>query len=59
MSIVDFVDNYNFEVQNEVQSLHWHSYQISILLHINLHHNHTFDLYDENSRILTKYHFYI
>jgi hypothetical protein len=55
MSMVDFVDNYNFEVQNEVQSMHRHSYQISILLLINFHHNHTPDLYDENSRILTKY----
>jgi hypothetical protein len=59
MSMIDFVDNYNFEVQNEVQSMHWHSYQISILLDINFHYNSTFDLYDENSRILTKYHFYI
>jgi hypothetical protein len=59
MSKVDFVDNYNFEVQNEVQNMYLHSYQISILLHINFHHNCTLDLYDENSRILTKYHFYI
>ncbi len=34
ISIVDFVKNYSFEVQNEVQSMHWHSYQINILVHI-------------------------
>jgi hypothetical protein len=32
--MVDFVENYSFEMQNEVQSMHWHSYQISILVHI-------------------------
>jgi hypothetical protein len=34
ISMVDFAKKYNFQVQNEVQSMHWHSYQISILVHI-------------------------
>jgi len=25
VSIVDFIENYSFEVQNEVQSMHWHT----------------------------------
>jgi len=59
VSIVDFVKNYGFEVQNEIQSMHWHMYQISILIHICFHWNLTLDPYDEDSWILTKYHFYI
>jgi hypothetical protein len=55
VSIVDFAENYSFEMQ----SMHWHTYQISILVHINFHHNPTLDPYDEDSKILTKYHFYI
>jgi hypothetical protein len=39
--------------------MYWHSYQIFILVHINFFHNPTFDLYDDDSRILIKYHFYI
>jgi len=26
VSIVDFVENYKFKIQNEVQSMHWYSY---------------------------------
>lgn len=34
VSVVDFAENYSFTVQNEVQSMHWHSYQVTILVHI-------------------------
>jgi hypothetical protein len=57
--VVDFTKNYNFQMQNEVQSMHWHSYQISILVHITYQFNLDFDAYDEDSRILTEYHFHI
>jgi hypothetical protein len=59
VSIVDFAKNYTFEVQNEVQSMHWHSYQIFILVHISFCHNLTQYPYDEDSKTLTKYDFYI
>jgi hypothetical protein len=26
VSVIDYAENYSFEVQNEVQSMHWHSY---------------------------------
>jgi hypothetical protein len=39
--------------------MHWHTYHISILVHICFHHNPTLDLYDEKSQILIGYHFYI
>lgn len=56
---MDFAKNYTFEVQNEMQSMDWHSYQISISVHISFHHNSTMDPNDEDSKILKKYHFYI
>jgi hypothetical protein len=59
MSVVDFVENYSFEIQNEVQSMHWYSYQISILIHICFCHNPGFDPYDENTSIFSEYHYYI
>jgi len=37
----------------------WYSYQISILVHICFRHNPKYDPYDEEIRILTKYHFYV
>jgi hypothetical protein len=39
--------------------MHWHSYQISILVHITYRFNPDFDAYDEDSKILIEYHFYI
>jgi hypothetical protein len=34
VSMVEFANNYSFEVQNEVQNMHWHTYQVSIIVHI-------------------------
>jgi hypothetical protein len=56
---LDFVLNYGFEMQNEIQSMHWHTYQMSILVHICLNWNLTPYPHDEDSWILTKYDFYI
>jgi hypothetical protein len=57
--IVDFVKHYTFQIQNEVQSMYWHSYHISILVHILYYLNLNYDPYDEDSRVLTKYQFYV
>ncbi len=59
ISMEDFAKNYSFQVQNEVQSMHWHSYQISILVHITYRSNLDFDMHDEDTKILIEYHFYI
>ncbi len=59
VSMVEFAKNYSFKVENEVQSMHWHIYQVSILVHTSFHHNPTLNPYDDDSKILTKYHFYI
>jgi hypothetical protein len=34
ISCVDFSENYTLKVQNEIQSMHWHNNQITILVHI-------------------------
>lgn len=57
--VVDFDENYNFEIHNEMQSMHWHNYQITILVHICWMQKLNPDLHDLNSHILMKYHFYI
>lgn len=36
ISHIDFAENYTFAIQNEVQSMHWFSSSITILVHITL-----------------------
>ena len=31
---IDFIENYSFEVQNEIQSMYYHSDQVSILVQV-------------------------
>ncbi|CAM6085314.1 unnamed protein product [Calypogeia fissa] len=38
MSSIDFSKNYTFQVQNEIQSMHWDNRQISILVHAAFRH---------------------
>lgn len=60
MSCIDFSQNYAMKVQNEIQSMHWHSVQITILVHITYHHNPDFvegDLVEPE--ILKETHYYI
>lgn len=59
VSTLDFVKNCGFEMQNAIQSMHWHTYQMSILVHICLNWNLTPYPHDEDSWILMKYDFYI
>lgn len=34
VSVVDFAENYTFKEQNEIQSMHWFSSQVTIFVHI-------------------------
>lgn len=34
VSVVDFAENYAFKEQNEIQSMHWYSSQVTIFVHI-------------------------
>ena len=34
VSVVDFAENYTFKQQNEIQSMHWCSVQVTFFVHI-------------------------
>ena len=38
LSVVDFVENYTLQPQNEIQSQYYHSKQVSIMVHITYRH---------------------
>ena len=59
VSVIDFAENYSFEVQNEVQSMNWHSYQVSILVQISWIRNPNANPANPSSMTLMKYNFYI
>jgi hypothetical protein len=60
VSCVDFAENYSFMEHNEIQTQHWHNFQITILVHLTWRINPTFRVRDdENTRVITDYHFYI
>ena len=57
LSVVDFVENYSLQPQNEIQSQYYHSKQVSIMVHITYRHG--LDSMKENRMILKESHFYI
>ena len=59
VSVVDFAENYSFKWQNEVQSQHWFSFQVTIFVHITFCIHPHWDGVDPQTRLLTEYHFYI
>lgn len=54
---VDYANNYNFQVKNEVKYMHWHSYQITMLMQITWAKNPTPHPHDECSKNIMTYHF--
>ena len=50
LSVVDFVENYTLQPQNEIQSQYYHSKQVSIMVHIT--YKHEPDSTEENRVIL-------
>jgi len=59
ISVIDFAENYSFEIQNEVQSMHWQNFQVSIHVQICWTQNPNPDPTNPNTNALMKYHFYI
>ena len=57
LSVVDFVENYTLQPQNEIQSQYYHLDQVIIMVHITYIHGE--DSTEEKSVILKEYHFYI
>ena len=61
LSAVDFAENYTFQPFQEVQSMHWMQYQITILVHICYRWNPLYlaDPSSDAPKLLTEYHYYI
>jgi hypothetical protein len=59
LSHVDFVENYTFAPQNEIQTEYFHSFQITIFVHICYRVNPKFGTTPEEPRILKDSYFYI
>ena len=57
LSVVDFVENYTLQPQNEVQAKYYTSQQVSIFVHITFMHSPTST--EDDRKILREYHFYI
>ena len=56
LSVVDFVENYTLQPQNEIQSQYYHSEQVSIMVHIMYPHGP--DSNEEKCVILKESNFY-
>ncbi len=59
VSCIDFLENYAMKVQNEIQDMHWFSFQIIVLVHITYRHILEYDLAIDESRILKEVHYCI
>ena len=61
LSAVDFAENYTFQPFHELQSMHWTSHQITILVHICYRWNPVYlaDRGSDAPKLLTEYHYYI
>ena len=53
VSVVDFAKNYSFKQQNEIQSMHWHTDQCTVLVHI------SYCRGNKDDSIIKEMHFYI
>ena len=54
--VVDFVEKYTLQLQNDIQSQYYHSDQASIMAHIT--YRHEADRTEQKMVILKEYHFY-
>ena len=52
VSIIEFAEKYSFKNQKKIQSMHWCSSQVTILVHITY-------VWDEADRVLKHIHFYV
>ena len=61
--MVDFIENYTFTPQKEIESEYYHSYQVSMLVHILYRHAELnvdgFDNNENNHEVIKVCHFYI
>jgi hypothetical protein len=59
ISYVDFFENYTLKVQNEIQSMHWHNDQITILVHITYRLNPDWHAENDEPLLLKEFHYYV
>ena len=59
ISCVDFSENYTLKVQNEIQSMHWHNDQITILVHITYKLNPDWHAENDEPLLLKEFHYYV
>jgi hypothetical protein len=60
ISCIDFLENYTFKMQNEMQDMHWYNMQITILVHITYRVNVEYDVINlQSSWVLKEVHYYI
>lgn len=56
LSHIDFAENYSFQIQNKIQSIHWFSHQVTILVHLTYSRNPS---PDGDEEWIKQSHFYI
>jgi hypothetical protein len=59
LSHIDFAENYSFKIQNEIQSMHWFSHHVTILVHLTYRLNPFLDFEVRGSKWIKESHFYI
>jgi hypothetical protein len=63
LSVVDFVENYTFTAQKEIQSEYYHSDQVTIFFHVLYIHAQrslpNIESTNDNRHVIKEYHFYI
>ena len=59
LSYIDFAENYNFEIPNEIQSMHWFSHQVIILVQLTYRINPLSDLRASGLKWIKESYFYI
>jgi hypothetical protein len=59
VSYIDFFEKYTMRIQNEIQNMHWHNFQVNILVHITYHRNPGHDGTDLDSPLLKEIHYYV
>jgi hypothetical protein len=59
LSCVDFFENYTMKIQNEVQSMNRHNFQVNTPVHISYRHNFSINPIDANSSIIKEVHYYV
>jgi hypothetical protein len=58
VSCIDFSKLFGMKVHNEIQEMHWFSFQIIVLVHITYLHNLDYDLVIQNFKIPKEVHYY-